>query len=89
MEPTINMPYVKEFDENGQLLNPIKGMFKTQGLNRKMRREKNTRFMNNKKSFPITILKTRKFIRKIQTIIFYNESEGVYETRKILHHLDK
>ena len=33
-----NQPYIKQYDEDGNLLNPLNGSLKTQKLNRKARR---------------------------------------------------
>ena len=43
----MNVPYVKSFDENGTLLNPINGKLVTEHPNRKQRREP---LQGNKKS---------------------------------------
>ena len=39
MTPTLNTPYVKRYNDKGELLNPIKGGYYNQGANRKQRRE--------------------------------------------------
>jgi len=39
MIQNINIPYVKQYDEEGKLTNPITGMYKTTGMNRKQRRQ--------------------------------------------------
>lgn len=49
-----NKPYVKRYDENGKITNPIKGAYLTNGLNRRQRREpvRTKRKINCKKSGP-------------------------------------
>ncbi len=34
-----NKPYIKEYDEEGNLLNPINGSYKTKKINRRTRRK--------------------------------------------------
>lgn len=36
-----NTPYVKRYDENGQVKNPIRGAYINHGINRRGRRQKN------------------------------------------------
>lgn len=72
-----NQPYVKQFEENGILLNPINRIYQNQGRNRKQRRQKETRFMGNGKQFPLTIFGKHRFRRTIQLII---DAAG-YKTR--------
>ena len=64
----MNTPYVKKFDKNGQLINPIEGIYKSESQNRSERRRKPTRFRGNKKGISLTIVKTEKYKRVIQLI---------------------
>jgi len=65
-----NKPYVKEYDENGNVTNEITkaNPFLAKHPNRKQRKEsmKKKRFMGNKKGISLTVLKTGKFRRHIQ-----------------------
>lgn len=38
MRNTTNIPYVKKYDANGRLINPIKGVYSSNGPNRRQRR---------------------------------------------------
>lgn len=38
MIPSTNVPYVKQYDENGNLLNQIEGSYPQKGMNRRKRR---------------------------------------------------
>lgn len=52
-----NQPYVKRFDAQGVLLNPIVGSYESKLPNRSLRKLllKAPRFINNKNHYPITI----------------------------------
>ena len=64
----MNVPYVKKFNENGELTNPISGVYKSEFQNRSERRKKPTRFRGNKKGISLTVVKTEKYKRVIQII---------------------
>lgn len=64
----MNIPYVKKFNKNGELTNPISGVYKLEFQNRSERRRKPTRFRGNKKGVSLTIVKTEKYKRVIQLI---------------------
>jgi len=63
-----NKPYVKMYDKNGEVKNPIQGSYLHKLENRMMRREKrNThRFMGCSKSIPLTVVGSVKYRRLIQ-----------------------
>lgn len=71
----MNTPYVKKFDKNGTLLNPIIGSYNSlenYPENRQQRRKKVSRFKGNTKHISLTVVKTEKYKRVstlIQTII--------------------
>ena len=44
----MNIPYVKKFNENGELINPIASVYASEFPNREKRRHKPTRFRGNK-----------------------------------------
>jgi hypothetical protein len=52
----MNVPYVKQFNEKGELTNPIKGIYPQPFENRHTRRLKEARFANNRKSAQIQVL---------------------------------
>ena len=64
----MNKPYVKEYDENGKLINPIKGSYVSEFANRAARRNKPNRFRGNQKGISLTVVKTDKYKRTIQLI---------------------
>jgi hypothetical protein len=79
MKETINTPYVKKYDKNGKVINPIT-MYIPDGENRKKRREKNSthKFMNNRKGMPLTVVGKFKFIRHIQLIMCKDGLKRIY-----------
>ena len=66
----MNIPYVKIYDENGILKNPIVGSFLNPFKNRSQRREvkQKNRFFGNGKNLPLTVTKTVKYLRRIQIV---------------------
>lgn len=62
----MNTSYVKEYDENGVLTNPINGSLKHNFPNRKQRRLKADRFSSNSKSTPLVVSKTSKYLKRLQ-----------------------
>ncbi len=63
-----NVPYVKHYDKNGKLTNPIETGFFQYGPNRKARRAplQKCRFAGNGNNTPILIIKTTKFYKVVQ-----------------------
>lgn len=51
----MNTPYVKEYNELGELLNPIKGKFVNKFPNRQQRKPNRQRFFNNRATHQIVI----------------------------------
>ncbi len=80
----MNTPYVKQYDDNGNVTNPITEKIETQFANRKSRRE----ILQGKplhgcgKNTPLTVLKTAKFLRRRQVI---TQKDGSLKT--IEHYL--
>ena len=70
----MNTTYVKQYDKNGELLNPIKGLYKGTRFNRKERRKK----LNSDK------------IKRFQIIPFIDEKLGMLtlKSRCIKHYKD-
>lgn len=68
----MNAPYVKEYNEAGELVNPIKGSYPTLSPNntRRDRRaiKSNSRFRGNKKGISLTVGRKFKYRREIQLI---------------------
>jgi len=66
----MNVPYVKVYDKNGNVTNPIKDAYLSKLDNRKARRvfKNETRFIGNGKNYHLTVLKESKFFRFVQTI---------------------
>lgn len=66
----MNTPYVKEYDKNGVLKNPIKSAYWSNFENRQQRRKKlqKQRFHGNGKNTPLTVVQTARFLRYRQII---------------------
>lgn len=75
----INVPYVKEYDSNGILINPIKGLYKNEYKNRKQRRDylHKNRFANNKKTAQIVVIGRFKF-KKLRQLVACANKEFKY-----------
>lgn len=56
-----NQPYVKKFDAQGNVTNPIDKMYLSPFENRHMRRSKPAREMNNRNTYHLNVVKTAKF----------------------------
>jgi hypothetical protein len=59
----MNTPYVKQYDKNGQLENPILTHYSQSGPNRKQRRPRKSRFFGNGKNTPLTLTGPHKYLR--------------------------
>lgn len=65
----MNTPYVKQYNELGELTNPINGRYQSLvGANRRGRRAKQARFQNNKKGFKMIIVGSDRYFKRIQWI---------------------
>lgn len=85
-----NTPYVKQFDKNGTLLNPIKTKLLHDLPNRRQRREslQKHRFFGNGKNIPLTVLNTGKYLRMIQTIVVRDKKTKEFvQTKRIEHYV--
>lgn len=60
-----NEPYIKQYDENGKIANPIEGIIIPKFPNRRERRQhlNETRFMGNTKGVCLTVVKIGKYLR--------------------------
>ena len=77
----MNIPYKKEYDNNGQLTNPIKGSYNSlEYPNREKRREhlNTTRFKGNHKGVSITIMRSFCYTRHRQLTV--NKATGKLKT---------
>ncbi len=71
-----NIPYVKQYDQDGVLLNPLstyeEGEYKSKLPNRRQRRDTGKRFVRNNKGVSLTVtedsIRPRAFKRIVQTI---------------------
>lgn len=79
-----NVPYVKMFDENGNLTNPITTGYIHDWPNRQERRLHKNRFFGNGKNFPLTITKASKHLRSVQ-----HEYDKEGEHKIIYHYLPR
>ncbi len=64
----MNTPYVKQYDENGQVINPIVGIYPSEFDNRRKRREKFARFKNNRRTAQMVIGSTFRYKKSVQVI---------------------
>lgn len=76
MSQPINEPYVKTYDKNGTLTNPIVGIYETKFANRRARHEqfKVKPLYGCGKNFPLTVTPTAKFLRRKQFILMKDGS---------------
>ncbi len=73
----INVPYRKQYNAMGSLLNPINGVYKSEHRNRKQRRAylQKERFANNKNTAQMVIIGKFRFKKVRQRIVDkYNKS---------------
>jgi hypothetical protein len=65
----MNIPYIKKFDSDEKLLNPLLENYINDSPNRSERHRKPSRFHNNKKGIHLTIVKKYRYKRITQLII--------------------
>ncbi len=63
-----NTPYVKEYNEVGEIINPIIGSYLSPFKNRQQRRLKQNRFIGNGTNFPLVVAGAFKYKKRIQII---------------------
>jgi len=80
----MNVPYVKQYDENGLITNPIVGKYTNNFLNRSNRREKPPRFMNNSNSTHIVVNGGIRYLKSLQKEV---DKEG--KLKYIYHYILK
>lgn len=59
----MNTPYIKHFDENGVLKNPIIGSYLNHFQNRRKRRQRPERFYGESKNHHLTVGESSKYLR--------------------------
>ena len=66
----MNTPYVKQYDEQGLLINPIVGSYPNQSQSRKERRQQKNgvRFMGNNKGHNLIVGKSFRYRKMIQKV---------------------
>jgi hypothetical protein len=80
-----NVPYVKQYDNNGNCTNPINVSYMSFFPNRKQRSEHLNQipFKGNGLNYPITVLKESKYLRQVQYIM----DAKTQKIKKIHHYL--
>lgn len=76
-----NKPYIKQYDENGVLANPIIGSYSPTGPNRRQRNNdsKKKRFHGESKNFHLTVYHNMKFRRRRQVVFMKDGSKKTIE----------
>lgn len=90
MQENINIPYVKQYDKEGELSNPIDGHYLTSGLNRENRRRplQKDRFHGESKNHHLTLAgKNGKYFRFRQLVIERDEDGKVTKRKSIDHYV--
>jgi len=82
MERSLNIPYKKEYDKNGNVKNPIIGSYISEFDNRKKRREKDqkSRFYGESKNYHLTVHGRFKY-KRIKQI-----EKDKFGNKKIIEH---
>jgi len=84
-----NIPYVKKYDEQGILLNPIKGSYPNRFPNRIQRSKshKKERFCGNGQNFHLSIVGGLKYFRREQVIILKDTNgQPIGKEKRVLHY---
>lgn len=76
----MNVPYVKKYDENMELSNPINGRYASPFPNRQARRPKKNRFFNNSNSHQMTVSGSMRYRKSLQIEV---DKEG---NQKYIYH---
>ena len=84
----MNTPYVKEYNANGGLTNPIQTYYSSPAPNRSSRRGKGYRFKGNGKNHSLSFIGEYRFSRVRQIIKCWDTKKLIYtgETRSIMHY---
>lgn len=93
METQVNKPYVKRYDEQGLLINPLKENYlhKYPNSNKRKSALRKERFFGNGKNIPLTVYPKGKFLRFRQEIVCVNPKtkKPTGEVRFIEHYIQK
>jgi hypothetical protein len=81
----MNVPYKKQFNEAGDLLNPIESIYLNESPNRKQRRFKAPRFKGNGKQHSLTVTPLERYHRRVQIIEANPRKE---QPKKTIFHYD-
>jgi hypothetical protein len=85
MVAAVNAPYVKQF-ENGVLVNPIEDAYVSKFRNRRSRRSKDGRHLNNRNTHQIVVIGKSKFRKSVQRIpVGFNPNTGKLVFRTVYH----
>lgn len=87
----MNTPYVKQYNELGELINRIEGNLRHRFPNRRARKKRPERAFNNAKSFPLVVISNQKFRKRYQFIEakFDWDKEEIIPAKRILHYDEK
>ena len=75
----MNKPYVKQYNEKGEVINHIKGVYLHYEPNRAARRPKKQRFYGESNNTHLTVVKTAKFLRFRQSEVDKNGKQKYIE----------
>lgn len=79
----MNKPYIKSYDENGVVSNPIQGSLISKLPNRKQRRYTEPRFRGNHKGCSLTVVEGK------PQVAYHRVIQITPEGKQILHYLLK
>jgi len=84
----MNVSYVKQFDKNGVVTNPIIGSYISEGENRAERRKikQKQRFYGESKNHHLTVIKTAKYKRVKQKIECKDKKGKLTGEIKVIEH---
>lgn len=80
-----NQPYIKEYNEAGEVINPIEGKYLTEfpSSTRSHRRNKKERFAGNNKGWRLAVGQKFKYYKCIQVL----ECKNTGKTKRIEHYV--
>lgn len=87
----MNTPYVKQYNELGELTNPIEGALRHPFPNRRARRSKQPRFMSNKRGTRMLIVGSDRYFKRVQWIaanVAIKKNKDVYQAERYVIHYD-
>ena len=84
----MNIPYVKQFDKNGVLTNPIIGSYKNSSPNRQARNSKLLRNFNNRGNATMNVTKKTRYAVKIQRVPIFKNGVA-FRFKPVVHYVLK